>query len=171
MHSGLKWAALTGALAYLTVGSAFAAPAVAAPTECNWGGTAAEPTGIVTASPGFTNSPSAGPLQIRAWGSLQGPGCKGTGIFTGIAQPGASCLTSMFEGSVQGFPGGATYLRGPGFLNAVSENLYDRQGNLVGSDQPIVKAFGAPKPFSSGLDCNTPEGFTRGLFSSTVQIY
>ena len=171
MSTAAKRVVLAGALTCAIASIGFGSPAAAAPTECNWGGTPLDPTGIVTLSPGSTNTPSTGPLQAHAWGSLRGPGCNGTASFSGIALPGSSCLFSTFEGTVQGFPGGATRLFGAGEGIFVEENLYDDQGNLVGSDQPIVKAFGAPKPFSSGFDCNTPEGFTRGLFSSTVEIY
>ena len=31
---------------------------------CTWGGTPANPTGIVTFEPGLTNTPSAGPIAI-----------------------------------------------------------------------------------------------------------
>ena len=64
-----------------------------------------------------------------------------------------------------------TRLFGPGWGPQVQEFLYDRQGNIVGSDQPNVKVEGNSAPNSNSLDCNTPEGFRRAPFSSTVELY
>jgi hypothetical protein len=92
-------------------------------------------------------------------------------IFDGIARSGAGCLSgTIFEGPVYGVPG-VTRLFGPGWGPQVEEFLYDRQGNIVGSDQPLVKGFGNTGQDSNGLDCSTPEGFQRGPFSSTVELY
>ena len=57
--------------------------------------------------------------------------------------------------------------RGP----QVEEFLYDRHGNIVGSDQPNVKVEGNSAPNSNTWDCGTPEGFRRAPFSSTVELY
>jgi hypothetical protein len=157
------------AMALGSFGSA-SARSGAATRLCTWGGTPANPTGIVTFDPGVTNTPSAGPIAVHAWGPLDGPGCHGTMTFDGIARSGASCLVTIFEGPVHGVPG-VTRLFGPGFGPLVQEFLYDRQGNVVGSDQPLVKAFGNSGRNSNGLDCNTPEGFRRAPFSSTVELY
>ena len=135
-----------------------------------WGGTPAAPTGIVTLDPGNTNTPSAGPIAVHAWGPLEGPGCQGTMDFNGSARSGATCALTIFEGPVYGVPG-VSWLFGPGLGPQVHEFLYDRQGNIVGSDQPLVKAFGNSAPNSNGLDCNTPQGFRRAPFSSTVELY
>jgi hypothetical protein len=166
-----RTAALTAAVA-AAVGAFAAANAVPASASriCTWGGTPANPTGIVTIDPGITNTPSAGPLRAHAWGPLEGQGCKGTMTFTGVARPGSSCLFSTFEGSVEGVPG-VTRLFGAGSGPLVHEFLYDRDGNVVGSDQPLVKAFGAGGHSSDGLDCRTPEGYTRGPFSATLEFY
>jgi hypothetical protein len=138
---------------------------------CTWGGTPANPTGIVTLDPGLTNTPSTGPIAVHASGSLEGPGCQGTMIFDGIARAGAGCLSgTIFEGPVYGVPG-VTRLFGPGWGPQVQEFLYDRQGNIVGSDQPNVKVEGNSAPNSNAFDCNTPEGFRRAPFSSTVELY
>jgi hypothetical protein len=138
---------------------------------CTWGGTPANPTGIVTLEPGLTNTPSAEPIAVYASGRLEGPGCKGTMIFDGIARSGAGCLSgTIFEGPVYGVPG-VTRLFGPGWGPQVQEFLYDRQGNIVGSDQPNVKVEGNSAPNSNSLDCNTPQGFRRAPFSSTVELY
>ena len=154
-------------------GSGFAsarAQSGSGPRLCTWGGTPAAPTGIVTFDPGVTNAPSAGPIAVHAWGPLEGPGCRGIMDFDGIGRPGASCtLGVIFEGPVHGVPG-VTRLFGPGFGPQVDEFLYDRDGNIVGSDQPTVKAVGNAAPNSNALDCDTPEGFVRAPFSSTVEL-
>jgi hypothetical protein len=174
MRRHMKAAVLVAASAVLAMalGSFGSASAQAGPTTrlCTWGGTPANPTGNVTIDPGATNTPSAGPLAIHAWGPLEGPGCNGTMTFDGIAQAGASCESAIFEGPVYGVPG-VTRLFGPGLGPQVEEFLYDRQGNVVGSDQPLVKAFGNSGQDSNAMDCNTPEGFRGGPFSSTVELY
>ena len=162
--------ALALAATSLVVAGLGAAPASASTTTCTWGGTPANPTGIVTFEPGLTNTPSAGPLAVHAWGPLEGPGCNGTMDFDGIARSGATCESTIFEGPVYGGPG-VTRLFGPGLGPQVEEFLYDRQGNIVGSDQPLVKAFGNTGQDSTGLDCSTPEGVRRVPFSSTVELY
>ena len=162
--------AAAGAVLAMAFGYATQANAQSVPRLCTWGGSQANPTGIVTLDPGLTNTPSAGPIAVHAWGPLEGPGCHGTMDFNGIGRPGASCLSTTFEGAVYGVPG-VTRLFGPGALNVAQEYLYDGQGNIVGSDQPIVKVFGNPAPDSNGLDCNRPGGFDRAPFSSTVEFF
>ena len=170
-----KIAALVAASAILVMalGSFGSASAQSGPATrlCTWGGTPANPTGIVTLEPGLTNTPSAGPIAVYASGRLEGQGCKGTMIFDGIARSGAGCLSgTIFEGSVYGVPG-VTRLFGPGWGPQVQEFLYDRHGNIVGSDQPNVKVEGNSAPNSNTWDCGTPEGFRRAPFSSTVELY
>jgi hypothetical protein len=157
-------------LSIVPIAASDAAPSHSGPRLCTWGGTPANPTGIVTFDPGITNTPSAGPIATHAWGPLEGPGCDGTMVFNGIGRPGATCHHVIFEGPVHGVPGVAR-LFGPGVGPQVHEFLYDRQGNIVGSDQPLVKAFGNSAPNNNALDCNTPEGFRRAPFSSTVEFY
>ena len=175
MRRKTKIAALVAASAILVMalGSFGSASAQSGPATrlCTWGGTPANPTGIVTLEPGLTNTPSAGPIAVYASGRLEGQGCKGTMIFDGIARSGAGCLSgTIFEGSVYGVPG-VTRLFGPGWGPQVQEFLYDRHGNIVGADQPNVKVEGNSAPNSNSLDCNTPEGFRRAPFSSTVELY
>jgi hypothetical protein len=168
--AGLVAASAILAMALGSLGSASAQPGPAA-RLCTWGGTPANPTGIVTFEPGLTKTPSTGPIAVRAWGPLEGPGCNGTMIFDGIARAGAGCLSgTIFEGPVYGLPG-VTRLFGPGWGPQVQEFLYDRQGNIVGSDQPTVKVEGNSPPNSNSFDCNTPEGVRRLPFSSTVELY
>ena len=157
-------------LSIVPIGASHAAPSDSGPRLCTWGGTPDNPTGIVTFDPGITNTPSAGPIATHAWGPLEGPGCHGTMDFNGIGRPGASCPSGViFEGPVYGVAG-VTRLFGPGFGPLVHEFLYDGQGNIVGSDQPLVKVFGNSAPNSNALDCDTPAGFRRVPFSSTVEL-
>ena len=171
----MRGRAVAIALATLTlstvpIAAGHAASPDGGPRLCTWGGTQANPTGIVTFDPGITNTPSAGPIATHAWGPLEGPGCHGTMDFNGIGRPGASCTLGVtFEGPVHGVPG-VTRLFGPGFGPLVHEFLYDRQGNIVGSDQPMVKVIGNSPPNSNALDCNTPDGIRRLPFSSTVEL-
>src|SRR6266480_7480218 len=94
MRRHTKAAALVAASAVLAMalgsfGSA-SAQSGRATRLCTWGGTPANPTGIVTFEPGLTKTPSAGPIAVYASGRLEGKGCKGTMIFDGIARSGAS---------------------------------------------------------------------------------
>jgi hypothetical protein len=137
---------------------------------CTWGGTPDNPTGTVTFDPGITYTPSAGPIAVHAWGPLEGPGCDGIMDFDGIGRAGATCHHVVFEGPVHGVKG-VSRLFGPGVGPQVHEFLYDNDGNIVGSDQPLVKALGNSGRNSNAMDCNTPAGFARAPFSSTVELY
>ena len=85
MRRHTKAVALVAASAVLAtaLGSFGSASAQSGPATrlCTWGGTPANPTGIVTFEPGITNTPSAGPIAVYASGRLEGEGCKGTMIF------------------------------------------------------------------------------------------
>jgi hypothetical protein len=141
---------------------------------CTWGGTPAAPTGTFTISPGVTNIPSPGPLDFSATGPLAGGGpCTGTMTFRGIVDAGGSCPALVFEGDkVDGLPGVASFY-GPGALGLANELLYDKDGNVVGSDQPQVLTVDnltdPDHPAFTG--CDVPEGITSGTFSSTVELY
>jgi hypothetical protein len=151
--------------------AAGAAPAPAAVTACTWGGTPLAPTGSLTVSPGTTNTPATQPLDFRATGQLAGGGpCTGTMTFEGVLDTGSNCFSQVFEGRVRGLPGVVRFW-GPGAFGVVDELLYDSAGNVVGSDQPqvLTNATGEGDPLF--LDCGTPEGFTEGNFSSTVELY
>jgi hypothetical protein len=90
--------------------------------------------------------------------------------FEGVLDAGSSCFTQVFEGRVRGLPGVVRFW-GPGAFGVVHEFFYDRAGNIVGSHQPqvLTNATGEGDPLF--LDCATPEGFTEGNFSSTVELY
>ena len=154
--------ATASALAGAAGGSA-AGPA----SVCNWGGTPLAPTGRVTISPGLNNTPAAAPLKFRATGRLAGGGrCKGRMTFVGHIEAGSSCALATFAGRVYGVPG---VFRFWGKGNAlVHEFLYDRRGNVVGADQPLVSPPSNDPAFTA---CNTPKGVTSVGFSSRVEFF
>ena len=157
-----------GAAVVVLSGSLMTAHA-ASPVVCQWGGDPAAPTGEVTLTPGVTTTPSTGPLKLVATGPLEGGGvCEGKMTFLGVAQPGATCAVLIFEGKVKGLPGVARFW-GPGITGTVHEFLYDKDGNVVGADQPLVLA--QDDDHSQAADCATPEGFTHARFSSTVELF
>jgi hypothetical protein len=135
-------------------------------TFCTWGGTPAAPTGYVTLTPGIRQFvPASEPLKLYVSGELAGgAGCEGKMVFKGVAEAGATCGEVIFDGKVYGVPG-VDHFYGPGIGGVVYENLYDREGRIVGADQPLVLSPSAVQ------DCQTPEGFTHGAFSSTVEFY
>jgi hypothetical protein len=62
---------------------------------------------------------------------------------------------------------------GPG-LSAVIANefLYDGDGNHVGFNNPsILNRDLLEQIAENGVACNTPEGFTHGRFSSTIELF
>ena len=73
-------------LSVVPIAASHAAASHGGPRLCTWGGTPANPTGIVTFDPGITNTPSAGPIATHAWGPLEGPGCQGIMDFSGIGR-------------------------------------------------------------------------------------
>ncbi len=160
-------------LSLLPITPSAAAPPNQGSRVCAWGGTPAAPTGVITVSPGVTNFPSAGPLRFSATGPLAGGGpCTGAMTFRGIVDAGGTCAALVFEGKVEGLPGVASFY-GPGALGLVHEFLYDSRGDIVGADQPQVLTVGnATDPDHPAFTaCNTPEGFTGGSFSSTVELF
>ena len=138
-------------------------------TVCTWGGTPADTTGTLSIKPGLTTTPAAEDLKFMATGELSGgPGCSGTMTFDGVIEAGGTCAALIFDGKVKGVPGVDRFY-GPGIAGFVHELLYDKDGNVVGSDQPQVWT-GAGEG-SEVTDCNTEKGFTDGMFSSTVEFY
>jgi hypothetical protein len=144
-------------------------PAAAqASTTCSWGGTPAAPTGTFTVSPGLTNTPAPAPLAFKATGVLAGGGrCTGQMTLAGQVNAGSTCLWASFEGTVKGVPGVARFW---GEGNAlVQEFLYDKDGNLVGADQPSVGPPPAGDPLY--INCNSPQGETDLAFSAIVELF
>jgi hypothetical protein len=87
--------------------------------------------------------------------------------FMGEINAGSTCLLASFEGTVKGVPGVARFW---GEGNAfVHEFLYDKDGNVVGADQPAVAPPPADDP--AYINCNTPQGVTGAGFSSIVELF
>jgi hypothetical protein len=156
---------LAGAcLVWAAAGSASAE----ASTLCTWGGTPAEPTGTFSVSPGLTNTPAPEPLKFTATGPLAGGGiCTGKMTFAGQINAGSTCLYATFQGIVKGLPGVDRFW-GEGTA-LVQDLLYDKDGNLVGTDQPSV----APPPGDDPLymNCGSTQGETAFGFSAIVELF
>ena len=143
--------------------------ATEASTICTWGGTPESTTGTLSIKPGLTVTPAEEDLKFFATGELAGgPGCSGEMTFDGVIKAGSTCGWQIFEGKVKGVPGVESFY-GPGAATLVYELLYDKDGNVVGMDQPQVLT-GTGKG-SEATDCNTEEGFTDGNFSSVVEFF
>lgn len=137
---------------------------------CTWGGTPAAPTGELTIARGLTVTPASSAIPFSATGTLAGGGrCHGTMTFDGLIRAGSTCAHTWFDGRVKGLPGVASF-SGPGVANVVHEFLYDHQGRIVGADQPVVQVP-QPEGYSHAQDCAGPDGFTRGVFSSLVELW
>ena len=166
--SGLRFREMIGvaaavvALALVWLGGA---PSARAAATCTWGGTPAAPTGIFTVDPALTNIPSTGPIDFTATGALAGD-CTGRLAFYGVLAPGATCSEGVFAGTAKGLPG---VVRFEGFdsVGIAPSRLYDRDGNLVGSENAQLLTVDNA-PFT---DCGSAEGFTRGNFSSVIELF
>jgi hypothetical protein len=144
------------------------APAHAS-TTCTWGGTPAAPTGRVTMSPGATNNPSTEPIDFTATGVLAGGGgCNGQQFtFIGQMNTGATCAFSTFQGAAMGLPGVKRFA-GVAPVGILPARLYDKDGNIVGSENAQVDTLANAPSFPN---CNTPEGFSGGNFSSVIELF
>jgi hypothetical protein len=142
-----------------------AATSAQASSTCTWGGTPAAPTGVFTVSPGVTNIPSSGPSDFTATGHLGGA-CSGYLTFKGQIGAGATCSDGIFGGTATGLPGVVRF-EGFDLTGVAPSRLYDRAGNLVGSENAqLLTTDNAP--FTA---CSTPEGFTKGSFSSVSELF
>lgn len=169
----MKSRALATAVAFAAVCVVAVGPAqpARAAAVCTWGGTPDAPTGEVYIKPGSPVIGATRDLKLLATGPLEGddPRCTGTMTFKGVVQAGSGCLATLFfEGKVHGVPGVDRFW-GPGVTGLVAELLYDKAGNVVGSDQPQL--FLQKDDRSQAEDCATDEGFTRGRFSSIVEFF
>jgi hypothetical protein len=151
------------ATACLALAAGGAGSAQAAAT-CTWGGTPVEPTGIFSVSTPLTNLPSTGPVDFTAVGRLDGA-CSGRMTFFGTLAPGATCSEGTFAGTVKGLPG---VVRFEGFdsVGIAPSRLYDKDGNIVGSENAQLLTLDNA-PFT---ECGA-EGFTRGNFSSVIALF
>jgi hypothetical protein len=144
------------------------ATSAASQAVCGWGGTPAAPTGSFHLTPGLTNTPATGPLHLTATGELAGNGpCHGTLTFDGVMKPGSTCAAQEFEGRVRGLPGVVRFW-GRGVTGLVHEFLYDRNGNVVGADQP--QAF-TTTDVPQIPECNSTKGLTDLNFSAVVELF
>src|SRR5438309_228356 len=134
--AGLVLAA-TAVVGLLMVQPAEAATASSGVQVCTWGGTPAAPTGRFYFDQGLTNTPSTEPVHAVATGPLAGaPGCKGSLTLEGDFAPGSTCNAFTIAGTVAGLPGVARFEGAGGVLSV--DLLFDRSGNVVGTDQPQV---------------------------------
>jgi hypothetical protein len=161
----MKFRAMTGMVAVATTWAVLAvgpSPAAAAGT-CTWGGTPDAPTGVTTNSPGITNLPAPGPMEFWATGALAGD-CSGKLTFIGEMDAGSTCGLISFHGTAKGLPSVVRFA-GVSALGLAPARLYDKDGDVVGSENAQFLT-GAPV-----TDCNTPEGFTGGKFSSVIELF
>src|SRR5919202_897142 len=93
--------------AALVAGGAGSA-AARAPRTCTWGGTPAAPAGLNTNYRGINNTPSTHAIRFYATGRLGGQ-CRGTFVFKGVMDAGATCSYITFHGRAYGIPGVARF--------------------------------------------------------------
>jgi hypothetical protein len=142
-------------------------------TVCTWGGTPAAPTGVITFSPGVTNTPSAAPVQFTATGELAGgAGCSGKLTFTGYIDAGATCAANQpFHAKAAGLPPVKRVEAEAGAGGTQPVLLYDGHGNVVGSEQAQFLTAAASDPTDPAyMACNTPEGLVTAHWSDTVEL-
>jgi len=145
------------------------APAQAAST-CTWGGTPLSPTGTFEFThQGITNTPSTEPVPFIATGPLAG-GCSGTLTYRGYSATGATCAFGPFEAKATGLHG-VVRAAGDNLVGLIPALLYDAHGNVVGSENPQVLTSGTEEQNFGFTDCNSPEGFKRGNFSSVIELF
>jgi hypothetical protein len=162
-------------IAVLCLVPATASPAaVEGANVCTWGGTPAAPTGLITLSPGVTNTPSTVPVQFTATGELAGgAACTGKLTFTGYIDPGTTCgVSAPFHAKALGLPPVKRAEAGAGVAGSQPVLLYDAHGNVVGSEQAQFLTAAATDPNDPGyMACGTPEGITSANWSDTVELF
>src|ERR1043166_8874390 len=144
-----------------------------ATSTCTWGGTPAAPTGLITFSPGVTNTPSTGLIQFTATGELAGgAGCSGKLTFTGYIDPGTTCAANApFHAKATGLPPVKRAEAKAGVAGTQPVELYDGHGNLVGSEQAQFLTAAGTDPNDPGyMACGTPEGLTSANWRDTVEL-
>ena len=60
---------------------------------------------------------------------------------------------------------------GDNLVGLIPALLYDAHGNVVGSENPQVLTSGTEEQNFGFTDCNSPEGFKRGNFSSVIELF
>ena len=99
-------------------------------------------------------------------GELAGD-CSGQFTFVGQMDAGATCSFSTFQGIARGLPGVRRFA-GVAPLGILPARLYDKDGNIVGSENAQVDTLANAPNFPN---CNTTEGFTEGNFSSVIELF
>jgi hypothetical protein len=146
------------------------ATAAQASTTCTWGGTPLEPTGsFVYPGQGVTNIPSTEPIPFTATGPLGG-GCTGKLTFYGVSDPGSTCAFGTFKASVRGLRG-VVRAEGADAGGFVPARLYDRDGHVVGSENPQLLTDATNENDPAFTSCGTAEGFKGGAFSSVIELF
>jgi hypothetical protein len=142
-------------------------------TFCTWGGTPTAPTGIITLSPGLTNTPSTGPIQFTATGPLGGSGCSGKLTFNGSFEPGGTCAVGApFHAKATGLPPVTrAESQTPSLAGTGLTLLYDAQGNVVGAEEPQFLTTLANESDPGYLNCSTPQGLTEAFWSDTIELF
>ena len=162
--------AVTAIAAASLVAGGWGAASAQATTTCTWGGTPANPTGEVWyTGQGITNTPSTEPLPFVATGPLAG-GCSGTLTYRGVQGTGSTCAFGPFEARVIGLPR-IVRAAGDNVIGLVPALLYDTHGNVVGSENPQVLTSGTEEKNFGFTNCNSPEGFKEGNFSSVIELF
>jgi hypothetical protein len=165
--------ALAIAITALCLVPATASPAGPGTKLCTWGGTPVAPTGVITFSPGVTNTPSTEPIQFKATGPLAGgAGCTGQLTFTGYIDPGTTCpVNAPFHAKASGLPPVKRAEAQTGVAGSQPVLLYDADGNVVGSEQAQFLTTALDESDPAYLACGTPEGLTRAYWSDTVELF
>jgi hypothetical protein len=141
----------------------------ATPELCMWGGTPLDNTVTFRIKPGLTLTPAERELKIVATGPGEcSHGFAGDVTFDGVIHAGGTCAVQVLEGKVKGLPG-VTSALGHGAFGVIDVSLYDKDGNVVGSAQPQL--WSGIGQGSEAPDCATTDGFTHGVFSSTVELW
>jgi hypothetical protein len=94
------------------------------------------------------------------------PSCKGKVTYNGVFGLGSTCGVFTLGGTVSGLPGVARFSGGGSALSV--DLLYDRFGDVVGSDQPSLLTAAN---LLGSTACNTPEGFTKGQLSFEIELF
>jgi hypothetical protein len=104
-------------------------------------------------------------MAFRATGQLGGGrGCRGKFSFVGQMNAGSTCALVSFQGRAKGIRG-VNRFAGASGAGAAPARLYDRRGNVVGSENA---------QFLTGSDvssCNTSQGMTENRFSSVIVLF
>jgi len=96
--------------------------------------------------------------------------CSGKLTYRGYSEAGSTCAFGGFEASATGLPG-VVRAAGESVLGLVPALLYDKNGNVVGSENPQVLTSGTEESNLGFANCNTPEGFQKGNFSSVIELF